>query len=260
MPPVTERSNAGVLRRRSRARYGRRTVSSASVPTTDSSHDDGHRHRNLIVTVVVTFLAVLVIALAVGLILESLVAPVGSTTLDRHITDWFFTWRTNDGLGVMTRVSWIGGPILAIPVTVAATLGLVLAREWRLAQYLVITVVGAVALSALAKAIIDPRRPPGELGLRHPFASSFPSGHAAAVTAIYVGLAVIVMVLTRSRVARALMWSVAVVLIVAVGVARVYLAVHWTTDVLTGILIGALWAIGSARALRLHAGARSAPP
>jgi len=206
----------------------------------------------------VTFVVVLAIAVVVGLIIESLIAPVGSTTFDRHVTDWVFTWRTGSGLTVMTRVSWIGGPILVIPVTVAATLGLLLAREWRLAQYLVVTVVGAAALNALARAIVDARRPPGELGLRQPFASSFPSGHAAEATATYVGLAIVVMVLTHSRALRVLAWSVAVALILAVGVARVYLAVHWTTDVLTGILIGTLWALGTAYAFRLRA-ARVAP-
>jgi len=206
----------------------------------------------------VTFVVVLAIAVVVGLIIESLIAPVGSTTFDRHVTDWVFTWRTGSGLTVMTRVSWIGGPILVIPVTVAATLGLLLAREWRLAQYLVVTVVGAAALNALARASVDARRPPGELGLRQPFASSFPSGHAAEATATYVGLAIVVMVLTHSRALRVLAWSVAVALILAVGVARVYLAVHWTTDVLTGILIGTLWALGTAYAFRLRA-ARVAP-
>ena len=207
----------------------------------------------MLVGLAVTFVVVLAITVAAGLVIESLIAPVGSTTFDRHVTDWVFTWRTGHGLTVMTRVSWIGGPILVIPVTVAATLGLLVAREWRLAQYLVATVLGAAALNALARAIVDARRPPGELGLRHPFASSFPSGHAAEATATYVGLAIVVMVLTRSRALRVLAWSVAVVLILAVGVARVYLAVHWTSDVLTGILIGTLWALGAAYAFRLRA-------
>jgi undecaprenyl-diphosphatase len=195
---------------------------------------------------------VLVLALLLGLLLQPFIAPVGSTTLDRHITDWFFTWRTSRGLSFATRASWIGGPILVIPVTAAVTTGLVLIRRWRLAQFFVVTVVGAAALNALARVIIDPRRPPGELGLRHPFASSFPSGHAAEAAATYVALAVVVMALTRSRAVRALVWACAVMLILAVGVARVYLAVHWTTDVLVGLTIGTLWALGMARAFRLR--------
>jgi undecaprenyl-diphosphatase len=231
-------------------------VPPASPPTADAPElGDRRRTRTLlpIRDVAVTFVVVLALALALGWIVESLAAPVGSTTMDRHITDWFFTWRTRRGLTTMTRISWIGGPILVVPVTVAATLGLVLVRRWRLAQYLVVTVVGAAALNALARAIVDPRRPPGELGLRHPFASSFPSGHAAEAAAAYVALGVIVVALTRSRTIRALVWSCAVVLIVAVGVARVYLAVHWTTDVLVGLVIGTLWALGMARAFRVRA-------
>jgi len=207
----------------------------------------------LILELVVTFAVVLAVAVVVGLVLEQLIAPVGSTTFDRHVTDWVFAhWRTPRGLSSMNRLSWLGGPILVVPVTAATTLGLLLARRWWLAAWFVTTVVGTALLTTLARTIVDPRRPPGELGLRYPFASSFPSGHAAEAAATYIGLGILVVVLTRSRVVRALVWTLATVLILAVGVARVYLAVHWTTDVLTGFVIGTLWVLGTARAFRLH--------
>jgi undecaprenyl-diphosphatase len=223
-------------------------------PVVADASPRGERRRPaaLILELAVTFAVVLGVAVVVGLVLERFIAPVGSTAFDRHVTDWFFTWRTPRGLSNMTRVSWLGGPILVIPVTVATTLGLLLLRRWWLAAWFVTTVVGAALLNALARAIVDPRRPPGELGLRHPFASSFPSGHAAEAAATYVGIGILVVVLTRSRAVRVTVWSIATGLILAVGVARVYLAVHWTTDVLTGFVIGTLWAIGTARAFRLR--------
>jgi undecaprenyl-diphosphatase len=187
----------------------------------------------------------------IGLVLQSLQLRTGATAFDRHVTDWLFAhWRTRRGLSSMNRVSWLGGPILAVPIAAATTLGLVLLRRWRLAACFVVTVAGAALLNVLVRAIVDPRRPPGELGLRHPFASSFPSGHAAQAAATYIGIALVVMALTRSRAARVLAWTLAVALILAVGMARVYLAVHWTTDVLTGVVIGTLWALGTARAFR----------
>lgn len=202
------------------------------------------------------------IALALGLALEPFHTSTGATAFDRHVTDWFFTWRTTSGLTVMTRVSWVGGPALVVPITVVATLALVVTRQWRLAQFFVTTVVGAATLNALTKAIIDPRRPPGELGLRRPFPSSFPSGHAAEAAATSVGLAIVVVVLTRSPTIRVIVWSLVAALVLAVCVARVYLAVHWTTDVLVGVVIGTTWALGMARAFRLRAppgGARTGP-
>jgi undecaprenyl-diphosphatase len=215
----------------------------------------------VVVRVVLTFTAVLALAVVIRLALQPFIAPVGSTALDRTITDWFFTWRTPHGLTVMTRVSWIGGPTLVGPTTVVATFTLAALRRWRLALCFAVTVVGAVLLNALARAIVAPRRPPGELGLRHPFPSSFPSGHATAAGATYVGLGILVVVLTRSRSARVIAWSLVGALIGAVGVARVYLAVHWTTDVLTGCAIGTLWAIGTASAFGLRgAGAGDEPP
>jgi undecaprenyl-diphosphatase len=228
-------------------------VPNASPITADAPElGDRRRGRTLIFGVAMTFVAVLVLALALRVALEPFLARNGSTTIDRRVTDWFFTWRTTSGLSVMTRVSWIGGPSLVVPTAVSVTLALVLVRRWQLAQFFVITVVGAAVLNALAKAIISPRPPPGELGLRRPFPSSFPSGHAAEAAATYLGIGIIVVVLTRSRTIRVIVWSFVAALILAVCIARVYLAVHWTTDVLIGAIIGTLWALGMARAFRLR--------
>ena len=219
------------------------------------------RPRAVVVSLAVTFAAVLTLGVVVGIALRPLQLDTGATAFDRHVTDWVFAhWRTGHGLSVMTRVSWLGGPILAVPIAAAATLGLVLLRRWRLVACFVVTVAGAALLNVLVRAIVDPRRPPGELGLRHPFASSFPSGHATQAAATYVGIALVVMALTRSPAARVLAWSLATVLILVVGVARVYLAVHWTTDVLTGILIGSIWALGTAHAFRLRAAGNGTVP
>jgi undecaprenyl-diphosphatase len=213
-----------------------------------------------VIRIVATFAAVLALGVLIGLALRPFIAPVGSTTMDRHVTDWFFTWRTPRGLTNATRISWLGGPIGVIPITAATFVGLAAVRRWRLDVCFVVIVSGAAALNALARVIVDPRRPPGELGLHHPFASSFPSGHAAEASAVFVGLGLIVFAVSRARAARVLVWPPVAAVIFVVGAARVYLAVHWTTDVLTGVVIGTTWALGTARAFGLHAPrAHSAP-
>jgi undecaprenyl-diphosphatase len=229
------------------------------VPDTSPVTTGAGSHRAVVVALVVTFAVVLVVGVVIGLALRPLLLPTGATAFDRHVTDWVFAhWRTGHGLSVTNRVSWLGGPILAVPIAVATTLALALLRRWRLVACFVVTVAGAALLNVLVRAIVDPRRPPGELGLRHPFASSFPSGHATQAAATYVGIALVVMALTRAPAARVLVWTLAAALILAVGVARVYLAVHWTTDVLTGVVIGTLWALGTAHAFRPRAAAAAA--
>ncbi|MGN7158568.1 phosphatase PAP2 family protein [Sphingomonas sp. SAFR-052] len=74
--------------------------------------------------------------------------------------------------------------------------------------------------------------------------NSFPSGHAANSAIVYLTLATLAWPLLRRPAARAFAMAAAVLLVIAIGASRVYLGVHWPSDVLAGWLFGALWAIG----------------
>lgn len=77
---------------------------------------------------------------------------------------------------------------------------------------------------------------------------SFPSGHATSSAVIYLTLAALAGLVVRDRAARAYLLGLAIVLTGAIGVSRVYLGVHWPSDVLAGWSFGTLWAIGWWRA------------
>ena len=77
---------------------------------------------------------------------------------------------------------------------------------------------------------------------------SFPSGHATSSAVIYLTLAAIAGLVVEDRAARAYLMVLAIVLTGAIGVSRVYLGVHWPSDVLAGWSFGTLWAIGWWRA------------
>lgn len=136
-----------------------------------------------------------------------------------------------------------GGPVLTIVVTLVAAF-LILKRQWRPAALAVAAVVsGSLAISAL-KWFFARARPDLVDHLVSVSSKSFPSGHAGNSAIVYLTLASLVWPVIRETRLRVFVLASAMLLVGAIGVSRVYLGVHWPSDVLAGWLFGALWAIG----------------
>ena len=80
--------------------------------------------------------------------------------------------------------------------------------------------------------------------------ASFPSGHSANAAAAWFALAWILASLVERRALKVVVWSVAGLVVAIVGVSRLYLGVHWPSDVLAGWAIGAAWVVLGAWAAR----------
>ena len=136
------------------------------------------------------------------------------------------------GLGVLT----------AITLAVAGYLWLAGNRR---SMWLMLFAIGTgQALSTLAKAGFDRPRPdlvPHGMGT---YTTSFPSGHSMMAAITYLTLATLVARVQPTRALKAYVMTLAVLVTVGVGVSRVYLGVHWPTDVLAGWTAGAAWALG----------------
>jgi undecaprenyl-diphosphatase len=140
-------------------------------------------------------------------------------------------------------------------VTLLATVMLLIHRRRRQAMVFAGCVLMAQVLSAGLKGWIDRPRPTlvGHLDLV--YSSSFPSGHALMTPVVYLTLAGILAAGERRRTEKTLLLGVAVLLTVAVGISRVYLGVHWPSDILAGWILGG--AIALLAEIVLH---RTAPP
>lgn len=159
---------------------------------------------------------------------------------------------------VMIDITALGG-VTVLPLVVAATTGLLLVRRlWITAALVVLsTTLGSIAVTII-KNIFGRARP--EI-VDHVVAASgysFPSGHAANSAIVYLTIAGLVTQVTRGHATRRYIAVVAGGLVIAIGVSRVYLGVHWPSDVLAGWSFGTLWALGCwsigarARASLLH--------
>ena len=153
--------------------------------------------------------------------------PIGPDWLEEQIRDI----TALGSLGVLTLVS------------LAAVGFLILQGKRRTALLVVAAVGGGMLVSTLTKLGFDRPRPDLVPHATHVYTASFPSGHAmmAAVTYLTLG-ALLARVQPRLRLKLYLI-GLAATLTVLVGLSRVYLGVHWPTDVLAGWTLGAAWAL-----------------
>jgi undecaprenyl-diphosphatase len=112
----------------------------------------------------------------------------------------------------------------------------------------------ALASSNASKVFYDRPRPELVPHGVEVYSASFPSGHSTLAAATYLTLAMLVASLEPRRRTKALAYGVAVAVLAAVGFSRVYLGVHWPSDVLAGWCLGAMWALAGWLVLRISGG------
>jgi len=161
---------------------------------------------------------------------------------DKPLLDWLVANREPGLTTFMRGVSALGSFAMLAPLGVV--LGLVWrwrAGSWRPLAMLAGALVGAVALADVVKVAVARPRPPLTMAVAHVSGFAFPSGHATQATAMWGMVAALVAVHTPSWSAKVAVWASAVAVALAVGGTRVYLGVHWPSDVLGGWALGALW-------------------
>ncbi len=152
---------------------------------------------------------------------------------------------------VMLAASRYGGPSVLIPAGIAAAL-IFLFRGWQRGALLVIvTLAGAGLLNGLLKVSFARVRPEALFDYPLPPSPSFPSGHALYAASVFGGLAALLSARVKHRGLRIALWSVAIGLILLVGISRVYLGVHYPSDVLAGFAVGLIWVTAVALGDRL---------
>lgn len=144
--------------------------------------------------------------------------------------------------GALMDLTALGGPTV-IGLIVLAVVGFLLlqARYWT-ALFIFLTAASGEAVSYAMKALFFRPRPSVVPHLRDAFSSSFPSGHAMQSAIIYLTLGAMLMRLAERRLTKIYCCATAMLLTFLVGLSRVYLGVHYPTDVLAGWIVGLFWA------------------
>lgn len=147
-------------------------------------------------------------------------------------------------LGLTRAMLWItqlGSGWFLIPFASLVVWRLAAAGRKRAAILLAATALGSEALTQILKLAFHRTRPQAYFGLVSPSNYSFPSGHAITACCFWGVLAAILAARARSKWAKAALWASAAVLAGLVGFSRVYLGVHYPTDVLAGYALAVIW-------------------
>ncbi len=139
-------------------------------------------------------------------------------------------------------ITALGGNAILIFLTLSIAGFLILLKQKWVALFLVCALVSGILMSSGLKLFFDRPRPDLVPHGSYVYTRSFPSGHSALAAVTYLTLGALLARVQTSRRLKAYILLLALFITVAVGISRVYLGVHWPTDVIAGWTLGATWA------------------
>ncbi|MDQ3996480.1 MAG: phosphatase PAP2 family protein [Gemmatimonadota bacterium] len=142
----------------------------------------------------------------------------------------------------MIEITFLGTGVIVLMIVFVSGMFLWLTKHKHSALLLIVATTGAVLLNGILKAGFDRPRPQVFEWGQHTVSSSFPSGHAMSAATVYMTVAYLAARLQRRRLSRVLTLIAATIVVVLIAISRLYLGVHYPTDVAAGVIIGIAWA------------------
>ena len=162
---------------------------------------------------------------------------------DETLASWFHAHGTPLGDRFFVIISLIGSPASMAVLFAAAVLYLWRAKQRTLLVAWILSYVGGTILDGVIKMVVKRPRPEFASQFLHFNSWSFPSGHSMGSL---IGFAMLAYTIIRVRAVKSTaaqigIWAGAVVMVVLVGYSRIYLSVHYLSDVVAGYTLGLLW-------------------
>ncbi len=210
-------------------------------PETTMRHERGRTYGRIAAGLVVIWVLILGALTGIGKLIMITHNGNGNLLGDRTIPHWFSEQRTPTLNHWSLIASNLGATQDILIVSVAAcVLFIAFTRHWRPVVFLAVVMFGELgAFLAIARIVQRPRPAVPHLDSNLP-TSAFPSGHMAATTCLYVGIAILVIGHARGW-WRYLFLIPAIVMPLLIATARMYRGEHHPTDILASVLFAALW-------------------
>jgi undecaprenyl-diphosphatase len=202
------------------------------------------RAGTLYATVGVVLVAGAVLAIGATLLFAALgeyVQRGGTQTFDVAVLRWLGEHHSPALTAAAVELTYLGTGVVVMMVVGVSALFLWHTEHRYSARLLLAAVAGNILLNAALKLTFHRARPEVFAWQTHAASSSFPSGHAMSATVCYGTVAYLVSRLQKHRWSRALTLGGAVILILLICITRLYLGVHYPSDVIGGIIVGLAW-------------------
>jgi membrane-associated phospholipid phosphatase len=143
---------------------------------------------------------------------------------------------------ILLEITFLGTATVVMGLAGVVALFLALTRHRASASLLLAATAGSILLNSVLKGLFNRPRPQLFTWGTHALTTSFPSGHAMSAAAVYGTIAYLAARLVRRRGPRVAIFAGASVVILAISFSRLYLGVHYPSDVIAGLIVGLAWA------------------
>ncbi|HVT04346.1 MAG TPA: phosphatase PAP2 family protein [Thermoanaerobaculia bacterium] len=163
--------------------------------------------------------------------------------VDHGVHDWMQTHRSHPATVLFTAFTVLGSPPVMGGIVLLVAAVLFLRHRPRWAGYLLLTAGGGAALNQDLKYYFARQRPDLTVAMRQASGFSFPSGHSMGSVVVFGALAYLAWRTITNWKLRSAAFAFSLCCVLAIALSRVYLGVHWTTDIFAGISAGTLWVV-----------------
>lgn len=174
--------------------------------------------------------------------LASHVRSGATQRFDETVMQWMGAHRIDWLERSLLEITALGTGLVVMMIVVISALFLIATQHRFSAFLLLVASGGGIVLNAILKSSFDRPRPQLFEWLTEPSSSSFPSGHAMSSAIVYFTVAYLIARLEKRRWMRAVTIIASLLLVLLISVSRLYLGVHYPSDVLAGMIIGLAWA------------------
>ncbi|HEX7707709.1 MAG TPA: phosphatase PAP2 family protein [Thermoanaerobaculia bacterium] len=164
-------------------------------------------------------------------------------TIDSEVHEWARTTHSSGGTTFFVAMTIIGTPVGLSILIFCVVIALALRKRWSWIAYLILTTSIGGLINRALKQFFARERPELAEALRHASGYSFPSGHAMGSTIVFGAFAYLAFRALRQWRVRAPLVALSLTMIVAISASRLYLGVHWISDVGAGIAAGSIWVV-----------------